>query len=111
MTKAELIYAITGDVERYLQAIKDDKPDHFANVGKMAEHIREDTKMIEPTDNTKIEELEAMGETKFEYGEPVPADWVMANKINEIINKVNAQTVVVLAHQKDIEEIKNDLDY
>lgn len=43
MTKAELIYAITGDVERYLQAIKDDKPDHFPDVGKMAE----------PTDNGK----------------------------------------------------------
>lgn len=43
----------------------------------------------EPTDNTKIEELEAMGETKFEYGEPVPADWVMANKINEIIRYIN----------------------
>ena len=33
------------------------------------------------------------------------------SKLNEVINKVNAQTVVVLAHQKDIEEIKNDLDY
>ena len=55
------------------------EPNHSPDIGKMAE----------PTDNTKIEELEAMGETKFEYGEPVPADWVMANKINEIIRYIN----------------------
>lgn len=38
----------------------------------------------EPTDNTteKIEEVSAWGRTTFEYGSPVPADWVVANKIN-----------------------------
>ncbi len=55
------------------------EPDHFADVGKMAE----------PTDNAKIEEISAWGRTSFEYGTPVPADWVMANKINEIIRKLN----------------------
>ena len=34
--KAKLIYSITGDVERYLQAIKDDKPNHSPDVGEMA---------------------------------------------------------------------------
>lgn len=130
MTKAELIYAITGDVERYLQAIKDDKPNHFADAGKMAEptecnHIwdnrlisafskekgeivkmkecRKCGKWEETTDNTKIEELE------YDVGcEEVRK---IMDKLNEVINKVNAQTTVVLAHQKDIEEIKNDLDY
>ena len=33
------------------------------------------------------------------------------NKLNEVINKVNAQTEVILAHRKDIDEIKEQLDY
>ena len=76
MTKAELIYAVTGDVERYLQAIKDDKPDHFPDVGKM----------VEPTDNTKIEELDA------DYYEDQPKDYTIRaiiNKLNEIIRYIN----------------------
>jgi hypothetical protein len=33
------------------------------------------------------------------------------NKLNELINKVNVQTEVILAHRKDIDEIKEQLDY
>lgn len=137
--KAKLIYSVTGDVERFAQAITGDKQvtvkyklidilNKIAN-GELKEgtkvkwgkdeytyygddefyryrgkfevslwedmyigSLNEEVELIEPqepTDNTKIEELEAMGETKFEYGEPVPADWVMANKINEIIRYIN----------------------
>jgi hypothetical protein len=53
-------------------------------IGLLAE-----VELIEPTDNTKIEEVSAWGRTTFEYGSPVPADWVMANKINEIIRYIN----------------------
>ncbi len=93
MTKAELIYAVTGDVERYLQAIKDDKPDHFPDVGKMAEHIREDTKMIGPTDNTKIEELNVKGLCEIFEGKhtvnPNLAFSTALNKLNEVIRYIN----------------------
>ena len=88
MTKAELIYAITGDVERYLQAIKDDKPDHFPDVGKMAEHIREDTKMIEPTDNTKIKELDSY---YFSMRDATTKCWELYHKLNEVIRYINKE--------------------
>ena len=55
----------------------------------------------EPTDNTKIEELDGYEANLMN----------IFFKLNEVINKVNAQTTVVLAHQKEIEEIKSDLDY
>lgn len=69
----------------------------------------------EPTDNTKIEELNVKGLCEIFEGKhtvnPILAFSTALNKLNEVINKVNAQITVVLAHQKDIEEIKNDLDY
>ena len=36
------------------------EPYHYADVGGIAKHLREDTKMIEDTDNTKIEELKQL---------------------------------------------------
>lgn len=62
------------------------EPDHFTDVGKMAKHLREDTKIIEPTDNTKIEELV---EDNYQ-GEPIQkiiAD--MFDKLNEVIREFN----------------------
>ena len=57
------------------------EPNDFPDVGNT----------LEPTDNTteKIEEVSAWGRTTFEYGSPVPADWVVANKLNEIIRYIN----------------------
>jgi hypothetical protein len=84
------------------------EPDHFADVGKMAEHFREDTKMIEPTDNTKIAELDSY---YFSMRDATTKCWELYNKLNEVINKVNIHSTVLLAQEKDIEDIKNDLDY
>lgn len=66
-------------------------------------------KSIEPTDNTKIEEL------NIDFGNEIITcnhfQILATNKLNEVINKVNAQTEVILAHRKDIDEIKERLDY
>ena len=60
-------------------------------------------KTIEPT---KIEEL---GFNKLLTTEGNVMSII--NKLNEVINKVNAQTEVILAQRKDIYEIKEQLDY
>lgn len=62
----------------------------------------------EPTDNTKIEELD-----ENKYILKGMADVVVDTfyKLNEVIKKVNTQTTVLLAQEKDIEDIKEQLDY
>lgn len=64
------------------------EPDHFTDVGKMAEHLREDTKMIEPTDNTKIEELVADEINGKSYAEAIS---IIGGKLNEVIRKLNKE--------------------
>ena len=71
---------------------------HFADVGKMAE----------PTDNTKIEELDKEEMLCLTLQCAIA---VLTDKLNEVINKVNAQTTVILAQKKDIDEIQEQLDY
>lgn len=68
------------------------EPNHFPDVGKLAEHIREDTKMAEPTDNTKIEELE-YDETDLEcLGIHSKTMFLnIADKLNEIIRYINKE--------------------
>lgn len=69
--------------------------DHFTDDGKMAEKIEElnfdDCDCDELKDNKTIREI--------------------AYKLNEVINKVNVQTTVLLAQEKEIKEIKEQLDY
>lgn len=69
---------------------------------KKTEHLREDTKMIEDTNTTeKIEELDE----KY-----IP--WLdLVKDINKIIRKLNVHSKVLLAQEKDINEIKEQLDY
>jgi hypothetical protein len=66
-------------------------------------------KSIEPADNTKIEEL------NIDFGNEIITcnhfQILATNKLNEVINKVNAQTTVLLAQDKYIKEIQEQLDY
>ena len=63
---------------------------------------------IEPTDNTKIEELDREEMLCLTLQCAIA---VLTDKLNEVINKVNVQTTVILSQEKDIEDIKSDLDY
>lgn len=76
------------------------EPDHFTDDGKMAEKIEEL--------NYKLEELDIPT-----YNESWLMNCIKANrdKLNEVINKVNAQTTVLLAQEKEIKELKEQLDY
>ena len=73
------------------------EPNHFADVGGMAKHLREDAKMIEPTDNTteKIEELKQLdmdfAEIDFSSHEEYArcAIQVLARKMTKQIDKLN----------------------
>jgi hypothetical protein len=56
---------------------------------------------IEPTDNTKIEELKGNEYSMID----------IFYKLNEVINKVNIHSTVLLAQEKDIKEIQEELDY
>ena len=90
-----------GRIRRYRRCNKcgleeETEDNHFADVGKMAE----------PTDNTKIEELDM---NEFVQGNAI--DYRIGFKLNEVINKVNAQTTVLLAQDKYIKEIQEELDY
>lgn len=66
------------------------EPDHFADVGKMAEHLREYTKMIEPTDNTteKIKELDPDNYNLDNLSLIVTDTF---KKLNEVIRKINEE--------------------
>ena len=52
------------------------------------EQFREDTKMIEPTDNTKIEELVADEINGKSYAEAIS---IIGGKLNEVIRKLNKE--------------------
>ena len=75
---------------------------------KEAEHFRDDTKMIEPTDNTKIEELDKEEMLCLTLQCAIA---VLTDKLNDVINKVNIHSTVLLAQEKDIKEIQEELDY
>ena len=79
------------------------EPDHFTDVGKMANNTY------------KIEELDTdsfYDEIKgYETLDCESAVLGITDKLNEVINKVNAQTEVLLAQEKEIEEIKEQLNY
>ena len=86
--------------DTYLSNLNDEcellEPDHFADGGKMATYKIEelnfdDCDCDELKDNDTIREI--------------------AYKLNEVINKVNVQTTVLLAQEKEIKEIKEQLDY
>jgi hypothetical protein len=64
------------------------EPDHLPDVGKMAEHLREDTKMIEPTDNTKIEELDVNALTWNDLLDYQKLE-ILFDKLNEVIKVLN----------------------
>lgn len=76
------------------------EPDHFADGGKMAE---------------KIEELDVKGLSDIfisnDAFNKMVAFSTTLHKLNEVINKVNAQTKVLLAQDKEIKEINEQLDY
>ena len=77
------------------------EPDHFTDVGKMA------TEKIEELDKENYYDVSHNVETiDIEY-----AFLDIFDKLNEVINKVNAQTTVLLAQEKEIKEIKEQLDY
>ena len=96
------------------------EPNDFGKADKMAEHnhFADDGKMA---DNTKIEELDILEIEDSQnidniglansIGDLSNAIREIQHKLNEVINKVNAQTTVVLSHEKDIANIKSDLDY
>ena len=76
-----------------------------------------EVELIEPKRNvgadktietTKIEELVADEINGKTYAEGIS---IIGSKLNEVINKVNAQTEVILEQRKDINEIKEQLDY
>jgi hypothetical protein len=67
---------------------------------------------IGPTDNTKIEEV-VVDETDINclgiHSKTTLLNII--NKLNEVINKVNIHSTVLLAQEKDIKEIQEELDY
>lgn len=78
------------------------EPNDFPDVGEMAE----------PTDNTKIEKL-VVDETDINcLG--IHSKTILLNiidRLNKVINKVNIHSTVLLAQEKDIKEIQEELDY
>ena len=88
------------DLTREVKLIE---PDDFADVGKMAEtnQFREDTKMIETTDKTKIEELRysdfwewdawSEGTDEEEFVGVETATKILFYKLNEVIRKLNKE--------------------
>ena len=67
---------------------------------------------IESTDNTKIEKL-VVDETDINcLG--IHSKTILLNiidRLNKVINKVNIHSTVLLAQEKDIKEIQEELDY
>lgn len=92
--------------EMYLGSLNEEveliEPKHLPDVGEM----------IEPTDNTKIEEL-VVDETDINcLG--IHSKTILLNiidRLNKVINKVNIHSTVLLAQEKDIKEIQEELDY
>ena len=80
--------------DNYIGAIRNEveliEPDHFPDVGKMAEHIREDTKMIETTDNN-TEKIEELDENKYILKGMADVVVDMFDKLNEVIHKINKE--------------------
>ena len=76
------------------------------------EHFPDDRKVSEPTDNTKIEKL-VVDETDINcLG--IHSKTILLNiidRLNKVINKVNIHSTVLLAQEKDIKEIQEELDY
>lgn len=91
-------YYIFGDMEtRHLNVeVELIEPDHFTDVCKMA--------------TEKIEELDIDSTTWNDLYIEQKLN-ILFEKQNEVINKVNAQTTVLLAQEKEIKEIKEQLDY
>lgn len=75
---------------------------------KKPEHIREDTKMIEDTQIPELDiselEIEDVDDLAFAFAN-------MCDQLNKAIRKANEQTKVILALEKDINDIKEQLDY
>ena len=68
---------------------------HLSNVNDEVEliepdHFREDTKMIEPTDNTKIEELDVNALTWNDLLDYQKLE-ILFDKLNEVIRKINKE--------------------
>jgi hypothetical protein len=82
------IYFYIDDKEDLEEVVELIEPDHFADDGKMANHFREDTKMIEPTDNTKIEELDKEEMLCLTLQCAIA---VLTDKFNEVISYINKE--------------------
>ena len=84
--------------DTYLSNLNDEcellEPDHFADGGKMA------TYKIEEIDKEEIMHLTLPS-----------AIAVITDVLNKAINKVNVHSTVLLAQEKEIKEIKEQLDY
>ena len=84
--------------DTYLSNLNDEcellEPDHFADGGKMA------TYKIEELDKEEIMHLTLPS-----------AIAVITDVLNKAINKVNVHSTVLLAQEKEIKEIKEQLDY
>ena len=100
--KGEYIY-----IEDYQIKARDDEEWNCIIDGEWEEYI--EGKDINVA--TKIEELWYMGRNEFVNDDNVPDYDKVCNKLNEVINKVNAQTEVLLAQEKEIKEIKEQLNY
>lgn len=88
------------DEAKVIEFLKE--PKHLPDVGKLSE----------PTDNTKIEKL-VVDETDINcLG--IHSKTILLNiidRLNKVINKVNIHSTVLLAQEKDIKEIQEELDY
>ena len=84
--------------DTYLSNLNDEcellEPDHFADGGKMA------TYKIEELDKEEIMHLTLPS-----------AIAVITDVLNKAINKVNVHSTVLLAQEKEVKEIKEQLDY
>ena len=72
------------------------------------EHIFKDTKMIEDTQIPELDiselEIEGVDDLAFAFEN-------MCDQLNKVIRKTNAQTTVLLSQEKEIKDIKEQLDY
>jgi hypothetical protein len=101
--------------EFYLSALNDDveliEPDHFTDVGKMEkiEELEDSDVLNIPYRTIKF----SMDERTIQmyFSEVVRRLKMHNDKLNEVINKVNTQTTVLLAQEKEIKEINEQLDY
>lgn len=82
----ELFYYITenNNLNEEVELIE---PNGFADVGKMIEHLPDGSKVLEPTDNTKIKELTQLARGLSNDKEKINIMWDKLNEVIRVLNK------------------------